>query len=435
MESLHPLVAPFAGFLAERLELNGVTVATDQMRPAALPNDIESAATADEVRTDMLPLFVETWRRGVGTSRLARALVRAAHAHPLTLVYEPPLAAWDTQIARLKRHLDKLDLSAPLVGSLPSVQGQPGGVIALVESVIQPLSPKVSPPRDFTVVAFMATYNEADIIRSSITDLFEQGVQTYVIDNWSTDGTFDIAKSMVGKGVVGLERSPLDGPPRYYDFRAILERMEDLASTVEADWFIKHDADEVRRGPWERLSLRDATYRVDAAGYNRIDFTVANFPPVDNKFQAGSDFVEYFKMFDWGHNPGHFVQQKAWKNSGQKVSLAEGASHVVDFVGARLYPYKFLVRHYPIRSQPHGERKIFVDRKPRVLPSARERGWHNHYDRYVRGQSFLVDPKGLKVFDDEFPVRYLLERLSGVGITMLPPKRAPTAGTQSSPRR
>ena len=84
------------------------------------------------------------------------------------------------------------------------------------------------------------------------------------------------------------------------------------------------------------------------------------------------------------------------------------------------------MRHYPIRSQSHGERKIFLERKPRLLPEARARGWHNHYDRHAPGQSFLAAPDGLKPYDDQFFSRYFIERLSGVGIER---RAAPPTGS------
>ena len=125
-------------------------------------------------------------------------------------------------------------------------------------------------------------------------------------------------------------------------------------------------------------------YRVDVAGFDRIDFTVADFPPTDNGFIPGTDFFSYFHRFDWARHPAHFVQQRAWKNRGIPISLTREAAHMVEFEGARTFPYKFLMHHYPIRSQAHGEQKIFLDRKPRLLPEARARGWHNHYDRHAR---------------------------------------------------
>ena len=48
------------------------------------------------------------------------------------------------------------------------------------------------------VMALVATYNEDDIIEQSIGALVDDGVQVYVIDNWSTD---TIKEFLAGRGL------------------------------------------------------------------------------------------------------------------------------------------------------------------------------------------------------------------------------------------
>lgn len=271
-------------------------------------------------------------------------------------------------------------------------------------------------PKDFKVIAFMIVYNEADIILPSLDDLNRQGVEAYVIDNWSTDGTYEMVRERVGFGVSGVERSPANGPPKYFDLMSLLTRVEELFYDLDGDWYIKHDADELRRAPWQDVSLRDGIWMADYAGYNCLDFTVLNFSPVDNGYQPGSDIADYFTWFEFGRNPGHFRQLKAWKNFGQEIDYARFASHRIQFDGLQVFPYKFLLQHYPIRSQSHGEKKVFHERRDRFLPEARQRGWHKQYDHIAMDHSFLKDPEDLVAFSDDFGERYLVERLSGVGL-------------------
>jgi hypothetical protein len=56
------------------------------------------------------------------------------------------------------------------------------------------------------------------------------------------------------------------------------------------------------------VDLRRALYAVDRAGSNCVDHTVIEFPPVDDDFAAGTDFEAHFTRFDFGRNPGHFVE-------------------------------------------------------------------------------------------------------------------------------
>src|SRR5579872_2165175 len=61
-------------------------------------------------------------------------------------------------------------------------------------------------PSDFSVIAILAAYNEADIIEQVICALIEEGVRVYFIDDGSTDGTVAAVERQLGRGVIGIER-------------------------------------------------------------------------------------------------------------------------------------------------------------------------------------------------------------------------------------
>ena len=54
------------------------------------------------------------------------------------------------------------------------------------------------------IIALFATFNERLFIGRAVRHLAEQGVESYVIDNDSTDGTREIAESLRGEGVIGV---------------------------------------------------------------------------------------------------------------------------------------------------------------------------------------------------------------------------------------
>ncbi|MDQ2922161.1 MAG: glycosyltransferase family 2 protein, partial [Acidobacteriota bacterium] len=129
-------------------------------------------------------------------------------------------------------------------------------------------------PSDFRVVAFMAAYNEEDIIVQSIKKWTDQGISVHLLENWSTDATYDLAKELESQLPVTVERFPKEGPSEYFEWRAMLERIEALSGEIKADWFIRRGADEVLVSPWPGISYRDALYIVDRAGFNCIDHTI-----------------------------------------------------------------------------------------------------------------------------------------------------------------
>jgi hypothetical protein len=272
-------------------------------------------------------------------------------------------------------------------------------------------------PPNFRVVAIISAYNEEDIIIPSLQYLIDQGIEVYLIDNWSTDDTYNLAENFLGGGLIGIEKFPKDEPAPFFELGKLLQRVEILSTQLQADWFIHHDVDEIRESPCPDIRLKDAIYMVDQAGFNCIDHTVVEFKPTDDNFAPGSDFRSYFKYFQFGKRPGDFVQIKAWKNTGQTISLAETGGHEVRFEGRKVYPYKFLLRHYQIRSQAQGERKVLKERKRRWHPDERAKGWHTHYDAIQENHDFICSPSELEFFDERlFYKKYLTERLSGIGI-------------------
>src|SRR5262249_15910738 len=150
------------------------------------------------------------------------------------------------------------------------------------------------------------------------------------------------------------------------------------AASLEGDWFLHTDADELRESPWDGVSLSEAIARVDALGYNAIDFAVFNFCPVDDSFRPGDDLRRAFAYCEPG---GIFdgLEVKCWQRQPRPVDLASTGGHDVKFEGRRVFPVRFLLRHYPIRSQAHGERKVFTERRPRFVPEERVRDWHIQY--------------------------------------------------------
>jgi len=151
-------------------------------------------------------------------------------------------------------------------------------------------------------------------------------------------------------------------------------------------------------------------------GFNAIDFAVLDFKPTDNSYRAGSSLLTHFRYFDFGEHSTNFLQVKAWKKSDELPDLVIMGGHDVRFASKKIFPYKFLLRHYPIRSQSQGEKKVFAERKARWNAPERQIGWHTQYDSIDRGSSFLKNRKGLIFFDNGFYSNYLLERLTGIGI-------------------
>jgi hypothetical protein len=247
---------------------------------------------------------------------------------------------------------------------------------------------------EFSVTAILAAYNEEDIVGQVVGDLVQQGIRVYLLDHASTDATVEEARRSGGPGLIGVER--LAG--EVFSLEAIVKRKAELAAELEGSWFINQDADEFREGPWTDCNLFEAIRRVDTFGYNAIDFEVLNFWPTHDHFRKGDDVRAAFTCYEQG---GTFdrLQIRCWKRVEGPFDLVSSAGHEVAFEGRRVFPLRFLLRHYPVRSQAHGERKVFAERRPRFAEAERQRGWHVQYDRLEPGHHFVRDPATLRPYD------------------------------------
>jgi glycosyltransferase involved in cell wall biosynthesis len=247
----------------------------------------------------------------------------------------------------------------------------------------------------FRVVAIVAAYNEEDIIEACLEHLYAQGVQTYHLDDGSTDATASRAEKFRGRGLIDIERLEPTAPA-IFSLERILARKEALTRELEARWFINHDADEFRESAWAELTLAGAIAHVDELGWNAIDFEIFNIRPhgsPDASVSPSHQVVRYARAADHDR-----PQVRAWKNLGIPVDLRASAGHDVEFAGRRVFPIPFPMRHYPLRSTAHGRRKILGERLARFDSSERERGWHVQYDG-VSADDVVVPTVSLTPYD------------------------------------
>lgn len=267
--------------------------------------------------------------------------------------------------------------------------------------------------------AILATYNEADIIKESVEKLIAGGVQVFVIDNGSTDRTAGILAPLVGRGVVDIRSVKFHEDGReIYDWTSILRMKEQLSKELGFDWYLHVDADEIRYAPWPHLSLAEGLDRVDRSGYNLVNFKLFNFRltqdlgPSDDYERDMPDYSagEYFNQY----------QVKAWK-AHPDIDIVGYGGHIARRPDARIYPVRFIHKHYPVRSLEHGRRKILQERKQRFSTAEKQRGWHVQYDQMadVLEQDVFWAPEKLARFGLQSECLALLDEGADVACNLL----------------
>ena len=150
-----------------------------------------------------------------------------------------------------------------------------------------------------------------------------------------------------------------------------LELKEEIYRSLEADWVIHLDVDEIMHSNNEGESLRDAIARVDRQGFTVINFEEFVFLPVEHKSGAP---VPDWQELRWYHffRPSSPRLMRARKR-GIPVSGVIDGGHLLNGTGAELCPESFALRHYIVRSQQHAFEKYT---KRVFAPEEVRMGWH-----------------------------------------------------------
>src|SRR6476620_1438542 len=215
-----PDVAPFAGFVAEKFGCTTIVFLgkpTERELVQLLPNfQIEAIARTDELENcrslfpcvSLHPADIH-WGFSLSEDLLTRSLVicprgvdEAIDPRPLlasiksSLEHAPAclLSAKQREVAEVELLLRENGIDPLFVGltASDSVSFEKSTVLAVLQNNRLPKPFETIAPPEFRVVAFMAAYNEEDIIVESIRKWTDQGVRVHIIENWSTDATYDL---------------------------------------------------------------------------------------------------------------------------------------------------------------------------------------------------------------------------------------------------
>ncbi|MBR2046591.1 MAG: glycosyltransferase family 2 protein [Agathobacter sp.] len=255
------------------------------------------------------------------------------------------------------------------------------------------------PDEQFKALAILHFYNEADILEKTIEYLLGQDVDVYLLDNWSDDGSYEIASNYKEKypDKIFLEHFPQEGKTGEFELYKQMEVTEKISKELDYNWYIHYDADEIRVSPWENVNFRQALYWIDRLGYNCVENTVIDFKLTElnqeNIFMKDT-------YFEFRHKYAWFNHLKTWKKT-DDIDLKSTAGHTLKIRNPKVFSLKFLNKHYPLRTQVQAEIKIFKERIPRFAKEKDTYGWHGHYDKYLADAGILVDKSDLLLWQKE----------------------------------
>ena len=195
-------------------------------------------------------------------------------------------------------------------------------------------------------------YNDEDIIEEVIEHLLSQGLELVVLDNGSTDATYEKCRKFVEKGILKLHQFKTE----FYQWDLILRMLYDIALVQKPDWVIRSDSDEFIESGVKGMTLKDAIIQADAEGYNLIQFDRFDFFMTDDDNESAPSVKEKMPYYSY---QGNFLY-RAWKYlPGIRIDDAEGHYPIFPLAsGYKIYPKKFVLRHYTFRSKEQAEKKM-----------------------------------------------------------------------------
>ena len=225
------------------------------------------------------------------------------------------------------------------------------------------------------LACFMPVHNEADILPWTIGAMRREGCEVHVLDGWSTDGSFEIARDLAS-----VEHFPAAGDDGLWSCERTLLHIEDLAVASGADWCLLSDADEIRVSPFPGDRLIDAVQRANEDGFNVVDFRVISFQPVNDAYRG--DPEQHFRYYtedpaiDGVCRP---QQEKCWRND-CRVDIHSYGGHKLERPNKLMYPERLLMKHYPFRTLAQARRKLAARLGRRDKREHTDYGWGVHYD-------------------------------------------------------
>lgn len=217
--------------------------------------------------------------------------------------------------------------------------------------------------------AILAIRNEEAYLANCLRHLVRNEVDYLIIDNDSTDGSAEIYhRKEFSANLINVVTLPYTGE---FSLRAQLRLKMAVIETVEADWVLHVDADEMPHSYRQDETLKEAISRLDAGGANVVNFEEFVFLPLDGNYASdihGFPDIRHYYFFA----PRPLRLMRAWRKA-NGFSLLEGGGHTLDGHEICVASESLALRHYIVLNQQHAYRKYTA----RTFAAAElADGWH-----------------------------------------------------------
>jgi glycosyltransferase involved in cell wall biosynthesis len=239
------------------------------------------------------------------------------------------------------------------------------------------------------VTAVLGIRNEEAYLANCLRHLIRNGLRFAIIDNGSTDASAEIYRDReFAANLVAAIELPFG---RAFSLAEQLRRKMELIDAIDTDWVIHLDADEVMHSYRPAETLSEAVSRLDAEGWNVVNFDEFVFLPVEHDYMPdapGHQPMDRYYFFE----PSAPRLMRAWRKA-SGCSPLENAGHTLVGPDLRIAPEHLALRHYIFRNQEHAFAK-YISRT--FAPDEIARGWHSNRVNQPHASFLFPPPTTLK---------------------------------------
>ncbi|MCX7879300.1 MAG: glycosyltransferase [Ignavibacteria bacterium] len=198
--------------------------------------------------------------------------------------------------------------------------------------------------KNFRVLALISTSDLENFSEYSITNLIEQGIDTYLLYSKYDEVKIQNISKFLNKGLVQIEQFDeqiKNSTTTKNQLELILKKKIDLARELDYDWFISLDLNEFLESPFSWVSLKESIFLVDSLGYNTI---FSELPDYD----LSKEYAYYLDNKTDSNQIFNFLLLKGWKKS-LNFDFNYSTNPQAGFPDQRLFPIPFVLYHFPLQ--------------------------------------------------------------------------------------
>jgi len=241
------------------------------------------------------------------------------------------------------------------------------------------------------ICAIISVYNSPYTLHAVLEHFYRNQIDVIIIDDGSTDKTPEVIRKFMDapiKEVHKLQRKSV------YEWERILRLKEEIVNSLDTDWVIHADADEIFESPRFQETLRAFIERLSASGIDIINCDEFVFTPkneIDNF--NNFDFIKQMTNYYHFDKPNRALHRFLRLDS-STIGWSDSGGHKLDPANRKLGIERARLRHYVGLSLDHLRSQYLG----RVFSSTDLiKGWH--HNRVPMTSDFIVAPPQDRLFD------------------------------------